>query len=177
MIRKCRLLTGIVLLCSPLFAAAQTNAYVGVGLGTSDLDFGSTYDNTTAYEVYGGYSFMKNLSLEANYSGLGRTNASSTPRKTADASAYGLSLQGHLFFMEDDKLELQARAGVQSWDYDIEQSIGPDLKHDNGTDPSYGAGIFYHPDATVSLGLRYTLFDFGNDVTPSIATLSGAIRF
>lgn len=177
MIGKYRLITGIVLLFSPLFAAAQTNIYMGIGLGTSDFDFGSTYDDTTAYEVYGGYYFMKNLSLEGNYTGLGRTNASTSPRKTADASTYGLSIQGHLFLMEDDKLELQARAGMQTWDYDIEQSVGLDLKRDSGTDPSYGAGIFYHPDSTISLGLRYTLFDFSDDVTPSIATLSGTFRF
>lgn len=177
MIGKHRLITGIVLLFSPIFAAAQTNAYMGIGLGTSDFDFGNTYDDTTAYEAYGGYYFMKNLSLEANYTGLGRTNASTSPRTTAEASAYGLSIQGHVFLLEDDKLELQARAGMQSWHYSIEQSTGFDLKRDNGTDPSYGVGVFYHPDTTISLGLRYTLFDFGDDVTPSIASLSGAFRF
>lgn len=168
--------TGIALLLSPVLAAAQPSSYVGIGLGSSDFDFGETYDNATAYEVYGGHSFMKNLSLEANYSGIGRSNSSDTPRTTANASAYGLSVQGHLFLM-DDKLELQARAGMQAWDYDIEQTVGPDLQNESGTDPSYGAGVFYHPDQTISIGLRYTLFDFSDDVTPSTATLSGAFRF
>lgn len=133
--------------------ASDLGLYVGASVGQSTADCnvsgGSCDDKDTAYRIFGGYKFHRNIAVEGGYAPLGETSASvpGLPKVTAEANAWDLVAVGIWPFTP--QLSAFGKLGF----YNAELKLGgPVSGKKTTTDLTYGIGGQY--DFNRNLGLR-----------------------
>jgi OOP family OmpA-OmpF porin len=162
-------------LSSGAFAQAkntETGFYIGasVGQSTADCDTSGTTlscdDTDTAYKVFGGYKFNKNLAVEAGYAPLGEVNASGGGVNiTAEANVWDLVAVGMLPL--GNNFSIFGKLGVYNGKVEVSSNV-PGISGDKTTtDLTYGLGAQF--DFTRNLGIRGEWQRYASAKTPSIA--------
>jgi len=158
-------------------AATDEGSAWRVGLGMSkvtiendDVDFD---DDTTGFEVYGGWELNRYLAVEAGYMDLGKAKEDRgiSAGDVVDTYAFYASVLGSLWI--NDYASLFARAGILRWDGDA--TIDGDKFSVDGNDPYYGVGVAGLLDGAL-LRLEYRMGEL-DDVDLSLVTLNVAWRF
>lgn len=135
----------------------RTGFYAGAGVGQSFVDQAAYDDEDTAFSLFGGYQFHRNLALEAGYTDFG-TVEPATGGVALEADSLALTAVGIL--PVTDRFSAYAKAGLQRWNLD---SAIPGLTgslDDSGTDTLYGAGLQYRFSDNVALRGEYTRSQF-----------------
>lgn len=185
-IKKAIALTGLVAATAGIspVALAQQDAgfYAGGSLGQAklkdactgltDIGFvGSCDDKDTAWKIFGGYQFNRNLGVEAGYTDLGEATATGTVLGlpvSAKAKAKGFEILGVGTFPINEQFAVYGKAGFFRWDVDssatgggVSVAIG-----DKGTDFTFGLGLKYNFTKNVAARLEFQRYnDVGNDAT------------
>ena len=166
MIRKLCLTITLLGACTYAGADVGNTAYIGLGIGSVDygVDSSSDFDNPMGFELIIGKEVSRNVSFELSYIDFGKSDNSSTPMQHVEASAItaGVLLGGRLGKSADVFVKL----GLQGWDSEITQDGAGVIASKDGTDIFYGLGAMVKATNNISLGARYTIYDFdGDDVS------------
>lgn len=172
--------------------AQNTGFYVGGGVGVSDTKFNSSdfsvgvatiresKDRTdTAWKLFGGYDFNKNLAIEAGYTDLGNPKykyagvgilAGLSAQATADQTAWFVAAKGTLPISQ--QFNLFGKLGVTS--NHLKVSMSASLPGFSGsaskthTDALIGVGAEYLVTKNVGIRAEYENYGrFGGDVQNS----------
>jgi OOP family OmpA-OmpF porin len=150
---------------------ADTGFYIGasVGQSTADCDTSGTGlscdDKDTAYKVFGGYKFNRNLAVEAGYTPLGEVTASGGGVNiTAEATAW--ELVGVGMFPLGNNFSVYGKLGLYSGELEVSSNIGASGDKTT-TDLTYGLGVQF--DFTRNLGIRGEWQRYSGIKTPSTA--------
>ena len=176
MIRKICLTLTLLSACGYATADTGNTAYIGLGVGSVDygIDSSSDFDNPMGYELIIGKEVNRNVSFELSYIDFGKSDNSSTPKSHVEASAItaGVLLGGRLGKAAD----VFVKIGLQGWDNEISQDGAGVIASKDGTDLFYGLGAMVKATNNISLGARYTIYDFdGDDV--SMLSLNAQLNF
>jgi len=129
---------------------SMSSAYVGGGFGQSKFKCptGLSCDDTkdTAFKLFGGYQFNRNIAAEVGYTDLGK--ATGTGGGEAKATAWELSAVGS--FPVWQQLSILGRLGLYYGEGKLEGGGVSDKK--NTTDLAYGLGVGW--DFNKNLGVR-----------------------
>ena len=129
---------------------SMSSAYIGGGLGQSKFKcsgtFNCTDDKDTAFKIFGGYQFNKNIAAEVGYTDLGK--AKGTGSAEAKATAWELDAVGS--FPVWQQLSILGRLGFYYGEGKL-SGTGADNKK-NTTDLTYGLGLGW--DFNQNLGVR-----------------------
>jgi OOP family OmpA-OmpF porin len=161
-------------LSSGAFAQAkntETGFYIGasVGQSTTDCDTSGTSlscdDKDTAYKIFGGYKFNKNLAVEGGYTPLGEVTASGGGVNiTAEATAWELVGVGMLPL--GNNFSIYGKLGFYNGEIELSSNVGASGKKTT-TDLTYGLGVQF--DLTRNLGIRGEWQRYSGIKTPSTA--------
>jgi OOP family OmpA-OmpF porin len=158
----------LVVLMTGLFAlstgvqAADNGIYIGAGLGQAtvevdDVAFDRDLDGEDlGYKVIAGIRPLDWLAFEANYVNFGEPDDTVAGVRLR-TEGYGLSAFA-VGLLAAGPVDLFAKAGVVSWDFELNSPDFGKLGEDDGTDLAYGAGVQFR---LLSLGVRaeYEIFD------------------
>jgi OmpA-OmpF porin, OOP family len=149
----------------------ETGFYIGASIGqsTTDCDTSGTGlscdDKDTAYKIFGGYKFNKNLAIEGGYTPLGEVNASGGGVNiTAEATAW--ELVGVGMFPLGNNFSIYGKLGFYNGEIELSSNIGASGKKTT-TDLTYGLGVQF--DLTRNLGIRGEWQRYAGFKTPSTA--------
>ena len=156
--------------------------YGGVAVGQAKFKDGCTGitgtgfaggcdDKDTAWKVFGGYQFHRNVAVELGYVDFGEATASGTlfgvpATASADAKALELTAVGILPFTQ--QLSAYGKAGAYRWDVDARATAGAAAAGggDDGTDFTYGVGLKYDFTRNLAARVEYQRYnDLGNSNT------------
>lgn len=134
------------------------------GLGGTGFA-GSCDDKDTAWKIFGGYQFNRNLGAELGYVDLGEFTASGTflgAPATASIEAKGVELVGVGTIPFTPQLAAYGKAGIFRWDVDSSARVGAGAAaaNDDGTDFTFGVGLKY--DFTRNLAARLEFQRYNN---------------
>lgn len=182
-------------LSSSLYAQMSTsNVYLGAGIGqmkAKDACNGvgpgvSCDDSDTAYRIFGGYRFNRNLAAEVGYAELGKVTASGLVLGVPasgnwKARAWDIVAVGMIPLSE--QFSLLGKLGVALWRLDASLTatgIGSGSLSPTGTNLTYGVGGQY--DFTNKVGMRVEWQDYkdiGDDTTgkSDVAVFSASALF
>jgi len=137
----------------PAFAA---NAYIGINAGQNKMDFSGAKEST-AYSVFGGYSFNEYIAGELAYTDFGSadTDVSGTSLK---GNATSIAAVGSLPLGKD--FSLFAKLGYASTK--VEATGGTSESKD---DVTYGIGAQYNATKNIGIRLGYDSFKVGKTQT------------
>lgn len=169
---------------SPIAFAQQTGPYVGASLGQTKVKDGCTEltgalfvvascdDKDTAWKIFGGYQFNRNLGVEVGYTELGKITATGTVLGvpfSAKGTAKGLEVLGVATFPINEQFAVYGKAGLFRWDADASVTVNPLPPlgaSDKGTDLTYGLGLKYNFTKNVAARLEWQRYnDVGDDNT------------
>jgi OOP family OmpA-OmpF porin len=137
---------------------SMSSAYIGGGFGQSKFKDGcqggsfpgvSCDDKDTAFKIFGGYQFNKNIAAEVGYTDLGKAKASGGG-VSAEAKATAWELDAVGSFPVWQQLSILGRLGLYYGEGKIDSPLASGKK--NTTDLTYGLGVGY--DFTRNLGVR-----------------------
>ena len=136
---------------------SMSSAYIGGGLGQSKFKDGcggsfpgvSCDDKDTAFKIFGGYQFNKNIAAEVGYTDLGKAKASGGG-VTAEAKATAIELDAVGAFPVWQQLSILGRLGLYYGEGKLDAPGVSGKK--NTTDLTYGLGVGW--DFTKNLGVR-----------------------
>jgi OOP family OmpA-OmpF porin len=136
---------------------SMSSAYIGGGIGQSkfkDACSGSFTgvscdDKDTAFKIFGGYQFNKNIAAEVGYTDLGKAKASGAG-VTAEQKATAWELSALGSFPVWQQLSILGRLGLYYGEGKVDAPGVSGKK--NTTDLTYGLGVGY--DFTRNLGVR-----------------------
>jgi OOP family OmpA-OmpF porin len=162
--------------------AAESNKYVGLGVGQTKLDVSSadvgdpdTLDDTdTGIKLFGGVKINPNFAIELGYLNMGEAVATYGPTNiTAESSAFYLAAVGILPI--DKQFEFFAKLGFHFWQTDFNASGGgaSGSGDGDGTDLMFGLGLAYHFTEAVSMRVEFENYTNVGDG----ATLTGKDPF
>jgi OOP family OmpA-OmpF porin len=141
-----------VVVSSASFAQAKpadTGFYIGGSAGLSTIDCpggaGSCDDEDTAYKLFGGYKFNRNLAIEGGYTPLGESSRGSV---TGEATAWELLGVGS--FPLGNNFSIYGKLGFYSGELEVSSPVASGKK--TTTDLTYGAGVQF--DFARNLGVR-----------------------
>lgn len=115
----------------------------------------SKKETSTAWRLFGGYSFTENLGIEGGYLDLGKSSFTAqssggiswSPGKVGtDFEADGWYLEGVVRYPIAPRWTMYARVGAYRWhtkETFFEQSFGTSVDKDSGTNAIYGIGVEY----------------------------------
>jgi OOP family OmpA-OmpF porin len=165
---------GAIALAAPA-SAQMSNAYVGASIGQADFKDAcadisgpgiSCDDKDTAWRIFGGYQFSRNLAAEVAYHNLGEikaTNSGTGASASIKASAWDLVAVGLLPFSA--QFAGYGKLGVFYGTTEGNSNVGVSAT-DNNTGLTWALGLQFDP--TPPLGLRLELqqyHDIGGDNT------------
>lgn len=144
------------------------NAYVGLSAGQNKMDV-SGAKSSTAFSIFGGYSFNEYIAGELAYADFG----------SADTDTAGVSIKGNAMSIAavgswplPNAFSLYARLGYAS--SKAEQTGGTSETKD---DLTYGIGAQYDATRNVGLRLGYDNYRVGKDNTKDSGMMSIAALF
>jgi|GEM_PF-4690089 len=163
---------SIIFLC--LLATTQSNAvdFTGIGLfvGGNISDISAQGDefeeNSSGYQLYGGYNFTTNFALEVSTHDLG--NYGEFPL-TVDISGYSIDLVG--IYPVNERIDVFAKAGNLWWtaDYTLGFSAADSLKSSNWF---YSVGGSYETSYGFDLTLSYARTTLDSDESVQIGSIT-----
>lgn len=163
-----------VALSSGAFAQAknaETGFYIGASAGQSKVDCGdvspfSCDDTDTAYKIFGGYKFNRNLAVEGGYAQLGEASVSGFGLSlTAEATAWDLAAVGSLPL--GNNFSLFGKVGLYSGEIEVSSNVPGGNGKKTTSNLTYGFGAQF--DFTRNLGLRGEWQRYADAKTPSTA--------
>jgi len=148
-------------------APADTGFYLGASVGQSTSDcpggLGSCDDSDTAYRVFGGYQFNRNLAIEGGYAPLGEISGNNL---TLEANAWDLVGVG--IWPLNPQFSIYGKLGF----YNAEAKLsGPISGKKTTTDLTYGLGGQFNLNK--NLGFRLEWQRYSGVESPTIAGVSG----
>lgn len=158
-------------------SASEAGGYAGAGILNSGVDDSGLNDRSTGADVFGGYRFNPNFSLEGFYADLGKYEERiGAGRISLDAQTFGVRAVGAVPLT--DGFSLYARVGFQRWDAKVEGSAGTQLLigEDSGTDLTLGLGGEFAFSERVALRGGWDRYKF-DDVDADAASLGLKISF
>ncbi len=164
---------GSALLALAFSSTLSAQPYLGVGVGQGDYDV-PTFDESTSFEIFGGYKFNKNFAIEGKYVDFGDSDDGIPPVWTLSGSSIGVYAKGILPVSE--QFDLYGIAGFQSWEVDLDEDGFGNLVGDDGTDLGYGIGADLMIGEAFSVGVAYTIFDADEEEVTTLG-VNGAYRF
>ncbi len=176
-----KILTGLVTLAITFQATAETGFYGGLSLGSTDnqskgsasgTSFGEEFiytsklsGNSTSYSIRGGYQFHENFSVELGHYEYGKVtydyvdDFDDSIKDKVDTHSNNLGVKG--IWPITELLTLNASIGIAKWVFDVNSTDSSlpgevDKFSEDGTDMYYGAGVEYHINNSLSIGLEYS---------------------
>lgn len=140
----------VLALAAPLPAAAQERLYVGASLGsaksknTCEGIIGTCDDQDTAYKLFGGYEFNRNVAVEAGYGYLGDVTATGTFQgQPLDFEVTNKALDVSAIFTApfSERFAIFGRLGVYRSQVELRGSLGPLQGGDQNSAFTWGAGV------------------------------------
>lgn len=161
---------AIAVLLSAFIAAPAiaAEAYVGLSAGQNDMDVAGVKEST-AYSVFGGYSFNEYIAGELAWIEFGDADTSLSGIKMK-GNAASLSVVGSLPVGQD--FSLFAKLGYASTK--VEATGGPSETKD---DVTYGLGAQYNVTRNVGLRLGYDTYRVGKTTTKDSGLTSIAVLY
>lgn len=163
---------ALVVLLSSFIAAPvmAAEAYVGVTAGQNKMDFSGSKEST-AFAIFGGYSFNEYIAAELAYTDFGSADTSFAGT-SIKGNAASLAAVGSLPLGRD--FSLFAKLGYASTK--VESTGGTSETKD---DLTYGVGAQYNVTRNVGLRLGYDSFKVGKTTTKdsNMVSLSALIKF
>ncbi|MFA7592537.1 MAG: outer membrane beta-barrel protein [Thiohalobacteraceae bacterium] len=137
-------------------AAPAADRFIGVGIGSTDIDDSTTIagtrvamdDTALGWKVYGGMMLTRNFGFEAGWVDLGDMNHGGV-----DLETEGFMVAGIAALPVGKSLNLYAKAGVFFWDQDINT-----VSYD-GEDLMYGIGARVRFMDQFHARIEYEVFD------------------
>lgn len=168
--KKALLVLGVVASATALPAAAQmSNAYIGGSIGQSKYNVDcpsplSCDDKDTAFRLFGGYEFNRNIAAEIGYADMGKAKLTG-PGGSDELAATAFDLSAILKWPFAGGFNVFGRLGVYAGKLELS---GVDTGSKNSTNLTYGLGGGY--DFNKNLGLRaewqrYSKMKLRNDAT------------
>jgi OOP family OmpA-OmpF porin len=157
---------GVAAAVFALPAAAQmrtpslSSAYIGGGIGQSKAKDGCTGiggtgvscdDKDTAWRIFAGYQFHRNVAAELGYTDLGKVSASGTGIGNAEIKSTAWDLSAILAWPVANQFSVFGRLGFYNAEAKLSGSLGQSGKKTT-TDLTYGLGVQY--DFTRNFGVR-----------------------
>jgi len=129
-----------VMAATAAHAEVDSGSAFRVGLGLDkvtleDHDVGYD-DDTTGFEVFGGWELNRYLAAEAGYLDGGKTRDDNV---LLESKAFYASVIGSLWL--NDYASLFARGGVLRWDVDARNTLSGLTASNDGNDLYYGVGV------------------------------------
>ena len=173
------LVLGLIL---TLPVCAEPGFYVGGALGKArvdeNLDGADLRADSSAFRIFGGYSFTDHVGVEVSYLDLGTFSdtvvaGGQQVDVSADADGFSLAAVGRIPVSES--LSLQGRAGLFFWDG---QSTVAGITENEPSDqnPFVGLGLGYGLTEHAELGINLEYFDM-DDAQPVVASVLLSFRF
>lgn len=174
------------LLSAPAFAdrgfyvgASAGRSDFGVGAGDLGLTTGSADDSDTAYKIFGGYNFNKNIGVELAYVDLGEVSFNGTVGATpvnGKIDTQGFNISAVFTAPINDRFSIFGKVGAFAWDADFAASSAAVRATASGssTDFSAGLGAAYNFNKNLSVRTEYEYFD---DVDANLWTVGLAYKF
>jgi len=171
--KKAILALGMIAATTALPAAAQmsaSNAYVGGSIGQSKYNTDcpsplSCDDKDTAFRLFGGYQFNRNIAAELGYADMGKAKLTG-PGGTDEMAATAFDLSAVLMWpFQGTGFNVFGRLGAYAGKLELS---GPDHGSKNTTNLTYGLGAGY--DFNKNIGVRgewqrYSKMKVRNDAT------------
>ncbi|WP_175404923.1 outer membrane beta-barrel protein [Marinomonas sp. FW-1] len=146
-----------------ILVGQATQSVTGNGTRLKDAD-------DTSVAIRFGYEFADSWSAEAAYYDYGKASSSFideygdkiTDIMTSSAFLLGIKKEFNL----NEKLSLNARAGIAFWDFDIKETDSSDPSNpfkasDSGNDLYLGAGLAYSVKDNLLLSINYSFLSMG----------------
>lgn len=155
---------------APVFA----QGYVGMALGANffnDADYFDIEDDSTAFEIKGGFRLVDVLALEMSYLNLGEFRDF---HENIDLGFSGVTISGKAILPLNEQMELYAKMGVYFWELD-EKYRRQSYLIDEGEDLIFGGGASFYLSSNVSVDLEYRrleITDLESDLFTAGITLS-----
>lgn len=134
----------------------DSGGYFGAGIGraslsdycsdTGGLTVATCDDKDTAFKVFGGYRFTRNVAVEAAYVDLGKYRATGgAPAFDIETKVTGVTAQAVGIVPFGNEFSLMGRIGAIFWDLSTSGTVGglPGRLSDNGVDLALGGGVQY----------------------------------
>lgn len=172
-----RWIAWAVLIVAGSVGSARAELYAGASAMTTDAEFsssGSTFDSSEfSWKLYGGFTFLKFLGVEASYRDLGsHSDTAGGTKLDADLEAYGLDVRGILplgkvrLFAKVGYADIQSKGSTTSGGF--AQSFD-----DSDWKTVYGAGAeFFFSD---HFGVRAEWEKF--DADADLSSISAGVQF
>jgi len=171
--------------------ASAQQFFVGGSIGQSDIDdeiatglidSGSVDGKDTAWKIFGGYMFNRNLGVEAAYINLGEVAYSGTfsglpvTGGKVELTAFNIAALGNLPINE--QFSVFGKIGLFMWDAEASDTTGgvPFSAKDDGTDISFGVGLAYNFTPNFGVRAEYELFKTDN-ADASLISIGAVWRF
>jgi len=159
------------LLSSSAFAGAESGAYIGAGIGNTNIkgpiDENDFDAEATGYKLILGYNFgvvpLIDLAIEGSYVDMGEESIGDLAYSQTSFNGFGL------LGLSFGPFGLFAKAGLAAWDADTR--IGDLGTSESGSDPVYGIGARLQI-AKVSGRIEYEYYDQSNFDDVSMASIS-----
>lgn len=176
-----KILAASVLSLSAMSAnvfAADAGGYAGASALSNSVDDSGLNDRTFGGEIFGGYRFNPNFSLEGFYANFGTFEEKiGAGRIELDGQSFGARAVGSVPLSES--VSIFARVGFQRWDGDVKATVGTQNLiggKDSGTDLTFGLGAEYAFSEQVSLRGGWDRYKF-DDVDVDSANLGIKFNF
>ena len=155
--------------------------------GVAPLGLTATCDETDGgFRVHGGLNLGSTLGLEVGYQDAGEARADAFSR-----GVYALTLTSPLTAWDavvtvrkelGRNARVVGRAGVARWDYEVKASAGTFGAKNDGTTPTFGAGVEYRwitlgYDAILKVGQGNLLAPTAPDIKQTVHRVSVGLKY
>jgi opacity protein-like surface antigen len=144
------------------------DAYLGIGLGQSEINQGFFGEYGNGYKIFGGVRLHKNLAIEAAYTDFGNPSENLFGVEVEyEAWAVGAWAKG--LWPVSQHIEIFAKAGIAYWEADRTSTVFglPSTKTSwDGTDFAWGVGASFNYWNNFGIQLEY------EDIAAEIDTIT-----
>lgn len=152
------ILTFVILGISSPALAKQSGPYFNVNVGSSEYDVDITnFGDSTSYSLGVGYSLNRNFAVEGNFIDFGDAEDNLFPVWTINATALEVCGVGKIPF--NNIFSIYAKAGIFSWDADVEEEFFGLIAEDSGTDVTIGLGLLLNLGERAATYFNYQNYD------------------
>lgn len=139
-------------------APVLAQGYVSLALGANfynDADYFEIEDESTAFEITGGFRVADVLALEMSYLNLGEFRDF---YEDMDIGFSGITASGKAILPLGEQMEVYAKAGIFFWSLD-EKYYQHSYLLDDGEDLIFGGGAAFYFAENISIDLEYRFLE------------------
>ncbi len=167
-------------------AAAQgrdMGAYVGVAIGQATQDGQcdnvappvTCDDKDSAWKIFGGYQFNRNLAVELGYSNFGEATArSGAGFVTDEASAFEMT--GVLMLPLADRFSIYGKLGFYRGELERTSNLATPTGTNSSTGLTFGGGVRFDVTNAIGVRLEYQIYPDLGDL-PDVKVMSVGVLF